>query len=55
MNLTDEQRACSFKSSDVDLFLYGLTPEEGAAKIEEIYYAVQAATNGACEVCYPFQ
>ena len=34
MDITDEQRAKSFKNTDIDLFIYGLTAEQATKKLE---------------------
>eukprot|EP01116_Phalansterium_solitarium_P024420 TRINITY_DN8953_c1_g1_i2.p1 TRINITY_DN8953_c1_g1~~TRINITY_DN8953_c1_g1_i2.p1 ORF type:complete len:876 (-),score=253.81 TRINITY_DN8953_c1_g1_i2:67-2694(-) len=36
----------AYRSSDIDLFIYGLTPQEAADKIREIYHAVQRTQKG---------
>eukprot|EP01125_Pyxidicula_operculata_P005044 TRINITY_DN1852_c3_g2_i1.p1 TRINITY_DN1852_c3_g2~~TRINITY_DN1852_c3_g2_i1.p1 ORF type:complete len:1923 (-),score=635.24 TRINITY_DN1852_c3_g2_i1:335-6103(-) len=50
MNISPERRAKSFKDSDIDIFVYGLTPEEATNKMEQIFFQVQANTNASCEI-----
>lgn len=50
MNIGEKTRALSFKDSDIDIFVYGLTPEKALEKVEEIFFKIQANTNASGEI-----
>uniref|UniRef100_A0A6B2KWG6 Poly [ADP-ribose] polymerase n=1 Tax=Arcella intermedia TaxID=1963864 RepID=A0A6B2KWG6_9EUKA len=50
LNINEETRKKSFADSDIDIFIYGLTPEEATNKMEEIFYVIQSNTNASGEI-----
>lgn len=46
----DEKEKNNFRDADVDLFLFGLSEEQAAQKVKDIFFQIQSRTNASCQI-----
>jgi ankyrin repeat protein len=46
----DEKDKAHFRDADVDLFLFGLSEEQAAQKVKDIFFQIQSRTNASCQI-----